>query len=131
MKRLSTRFQKVRTVLIVDEDNAFRKQVRTLFHRGSGIDACIEAKNGVQALNKIMRLSPNLVVLDLSLPDMSGLELAQKLKAVTPELPIFMVTTPYNVSIEQKALSCGITAVFSKLDLTSLVANARAVCGIE
>jgi hypothetical protein len=47
-------------------------------------------------------------------------------------LPIFLLTADYDVQIENDALSCGIAAVFSKLDdLSALVANARAVCGIE
>jgi hypothetical protein len=64
---------------------------------------------------------------------MDVLELAQKLNALIPELPIFVMTTDYNVSLEKKALASGIiNAVFSKLDdLTTLVANAQAVCGIK
>ena len=120
------------TVLIVDDDRACRKQVRALFDRGSGFDACVEAQNGVEALDKAKSLSPNLVILDFLLPDMSGLELAEKLKANILGLPILMLTTDYNVNIEKKALSCGVSAVFCKLsDLPTLVANARAVCGIK
>ena len=120
------------TVLIIDDDNAFRKRLRTIFDHGSGFDACVEAENGVDALDKTMQLLPKLVVLDSSLPDINGLQLAQKLKAIMPGLPILMLTTDYSVSSEKKALSFGITAVFSKLDdLTTLIANARVVCGLE
>jgi two-component system, NarL family, response regulator EvgA len=122
----------LRTVLIVGDDNTSRKQLRTLFDNGSGFDACVEALNGVEALDKAKSLSPNLVILDFLLPDMTGLELAEKLKASTLELPILMLTTDYSVNIEKTALSCGVSAVFSKLgDLRMLVANARAVCGLE
>jgi two-component system response regulator EvgA len=121
----------LRTVLIVGDDNTLRK-LRTLFVNGSGFDACVEAQNGVEAVDKAKSLSPNIVVLDLLLPDMSGLELAETLKANILGLPIFMLTTDYTVKIEKTALSCGVSAVFSKLgDLRPLVANARAVCGIK
>ena len=120
------------TVLVIGDDNTFRRHLGALFDHGSGFDACVEAENGVDALDKKMQLLPKLVVLDSSLPDINGLQLAQKLRATTPGLPILMLTTDYSVSSEKKALSCGITAVFSKLDdLATLVANARAVCGIE
>jgi DNA-binding NarL/FixJ family response regulator len=70
--------------------------------------------------------------LTFSFPDTSGLPLAEKLRAIIPELPIFLLTTDYGVKVEKKALPCGIIAVFSKLDdLTTLVANARAACRIE
>lgn len=92
----------------------------------------MEARNGVEALDKTRLLSPNLAILDCPLPDIGGLQLAQKLKEIMPDLRIFMLTADYSMNIEKDALSCGITAVFSKFDdLASVVANARAVCGIE
>lgn len=120
------------TVLIVDDDNSIRKFLHTLFDHGSGFDACVEAENGVEAIAETKQLLPSLAVLDFSMPEMNGLQLARKLKAIAPKLPIFMLTADYGAEIEKEALSCGITAVFSKVDeMATLVANARAVCGIE
>lgn len=120
------------TVLIVEEDIVFRKQLFEVFDYGNGFDACVEAGNGVEALDKTKCLSPNLAILDLSLPDVGGIQLAQELMEITPGLRIFMLTADYSMKTEKNALSCGITAVFSKLDdLATVVANARAVCGIE
>jgi len=124
--------QKMPSVLILDDDKAFRKQLRALLDHGAGFETCVETTNGVEALKKTERLLPSLVILNFSLPDMNGLEVAQKLRAISPEMPIFMLTTDYCLKVEKEALSYGITAVFSKLDdLPALVANARAVCGIE
>lgn len=122
----------MRTVLFVEEDVNLRKQLHNMFDEGSGFDECVEAGTGLEALAKMERQTLNLAVLDLTLPDTNGLELAKKLKDANPGLPIFAMTTEYNVGVEKKALSIGISAVFSKLDdLGSLVANARAVCGID
>lgn len=119
-------------MLIVDDDDAFRKVLHTLFDNRSGFDVCVEARNGVEAIDKAKSLSPSLAILDFSMPEMNGLQLAQKLKEIVPELPIFMLTADYDANFERKALSSGISAVFSKLDdLATLVANARAVCGID
>ena len=119
-------------MLVVDDDKAFREQLRVLFEHGSGFETCVEAGNGIEAMKKTERLLPSLLILDSSLPDMSGLELTQKLRAISPAMPIFMLTADYSAKAEKKALSYGITAVFSKLDdLATLVANARAVCEIE
>ncbi len=120
------------SVLIVDDDAACRKQLRALLNHGSGFEVCVETTNGVEAIKETERLLPSLVVLSFSLPDMNGLEVAQEISVISPETPIFMLTTDYCVKAEKEALSYGITAVFSKFDdLASLVANARAVCGIE
>ena len=119
------------SVLIVDEDIAFRKVLHTIFDHGSGFNACVEAGSGVEAIAKTKHLLVNLAILDYSLPDMNGLQLARELKAIAPEMAIFMLTAGSDADIEKEALSSGITAVFSKLDdLTTVVANARAVCGI-
>jgi DNA-binding NarL/FixJ family response regulator len=119
-------------VLIVDDDHAFRIVLRTLFEEGSGFDKCVEAANVSEALEKTKQLSPNIAVVSFSIPEMNGLQLARQLKAREPTLPIFILTSDYNVDIEKEALAFGITAVFSKLDdLTTLIANARVVCGLE
>jgi len=119
-------------VLIVEDDRAFRTVLRTLFEESSGFDNCVEAANAFEALDKSKQLTPNLAIVDFSMPEMNGLQLARQLKAREPALPIFMLTADYDVNIEREALAFGITAVFSKLDdLTTLIANARAVCGLE
>jgi CheY-like chemotaxis protein len=119
-------------VLIVDDDNAFRALLRTLFESGSGFDACVAAENALEALEKARQVSPNLAVLDLSMPEMNGLQLARELKAIAPKLPIFLLTADCDADTEKEALASGITAVFSKLDdLATLVDNAREVCGLE
>jgi DNA-binding NarL/FixJ family response regulator len=119
-------------VLIVDDDHAFRGVLRTLFEHSSGFDACVEAENATEALHKTKQVSPKLAVLDSSLPEMNGLQLARELRAISPKLPIFLLIADCGADLEKEALGCGITAVFSKLDdLTTLVSNARAVCGIE
>jgi DNA-binding response OmpR family regulator len=120
------------TILIVDGDDGIRKILHMVFDQYSGFNTCLGAGNGVDAIAKTKQMSPSLVVLDFALPDMTGMQLARELKAIAPELPIFMLTAGHDTEIEKEALSCGITAVFSKLDdLKTLVANARAVCGIQ
>ncbi len=113
-------------------DDSLRAFLRTLLEQGGGFDFCIEASGGTEAIDKARRLSPHLAILDCSLPEMNGLQLAQQLWEIMPRLPIFMLTAERNIQVEKEALSFGINAVFSKLgDLGTLPANARAVCGIE
>jgi len=119
-------------VLIVDDDHAFRAVLRALFEESSGFDNCVEAANAAEALDKTKQITPNLAVVDFSIPETNGLYLARQLKAQEPALPIFMLTADYNVDIEKEALAVGVTAVFSKLnDFSTLIANARAVCGLD
>jgi CheY-like chemotaxis protein len=120
------------TVLIVDNDSSFRAVLRTLLEQGGGFDFCIEAGSGIEAIEKSSQLLPKLAILDFSLPDMNGLQLAHELRKIVSQLPIFMLTAEGDFHAEKEALSRGINAVFSKIEeLETLVANARAVCGIE
>lgn len=106
--------------------------LRALFEQGGGVDFCVEARSGAEAIDKVRRLLPNLVILDFSIPETNVMQLTKKLREILPGLPIFMLTADRNLREEKEALSCGIDAVFSKLDdLEALLANARAVCGIE
>jgi len=122
----------ISTVLIVDDDDSFRPALRSLFEQSPCFDDCIEARSGAEAIEKSSQLLPKLAILDFSLPDMNGLQLAHELRKIVPQLPIFMLTAEGDFHAEREALSRGINAVFSKLEaLETLVANARAVCGIE
>jgi two-component system, NarL family, response regulator DevR len=119
-------------VLIVDNDDHFRKHLCALLNHGDGFDGFLEGGNAVEALDYLKRESPCLAILDSSLPDMSGLQLAQEVHTIAPQLPVFLVMNNYSMDTERKALSCGVTAVFSKLDdLGMLVTNARVLCGVE
>jgi two-component system response regulator EvgA len=119
----------VSTVLIVHDDVYVRNTLHSLFQHASGFDAFAEAGDGLEAVDLTTRLLPNLVVVDSTLPRVNGLQLAMRIRIIMPQVPIFMLTEDYSVSTEKEALSCGITAVFSKLDdLSPVIANARAVC---
>jgi CheY-like chemotaxis protein len=118
-------------VLIVDDDRAFRTVLRTLFEESSGFDNCVEAANAFEALDKSKQLTPNLAIVDFSMPEMNGLQLARELRAREPGLPVFTLTADYHVDIRNEALAFGITCVLAKLDdLTTLIANARVACAV-
>jgi DNA-binding NarL/FixJ family response regulator len=68
--------------------------------------------------------SPDLVVLDLAMPVMNGLEAARILKARMPEVPLVMFTNTIGRSVEREAQSAGIIAVFSKSDPPTLLVDA-------
>lgn len=93
---------------------------------------CGEADNGIEAIKKTMELTPDLVVVEKEMSPLDGFEVAEAIKLIMPEVPVFLVSEQPTVETEKEALSRGIDAVFEKdHDFTSLVMNARAVCGLE
>jgi DNA-binding NarL/FixJ family response regulator len=112
--------------LVVDDHEVIRRQLRSLFDSDPEFVVCGEAVHGVDAIDKAQQLSPDLIILDLSMPEMNGLEAASALRYMMPTVPLFLLTAHYSRELELTALASGVCAVFSKHeDLDSLVARAR------
>jgi DNA-binding NarL/FixJ family response regulator len=120
------------SVLIVDDHEAIRRGLRSAFHPYPEFVICGEAVDGADALRKAQELSPHLIILDLAMPEMNGLEAAVALKYMMPAVPIFLLTAHYSRELELAAFGSGICAVFSKHDdVDALVMRARAELHLE
>lgn len=78
-------------VLIVDDHALFREGLKALL-TARGIEVIGEASDGAEAIEKVSALSPDLVLMDLTMPGMSGLEATRLLKAERPDLPVVVLT---------------------------------------
>ena len=95
----------------------------------SGFDSCVHAENGAHALVEAERVKPSVIILDLSMPVMNGLEAAPQLHRILPETPIVLYTL-YEIakSAETDILSRGISFVASKDEpLQSLVSKVESL----
>ena len=101
-------------ILLVDDSEHIRAQVRSSIEHKTDWIVCGEAENGDIALLMVASLSPHLVILDLSMPGMNGLETARKISAISPGMPMIMFTMHEPQLVEKEARSVGITHVFSK-----------------
>jgi DNA-binding NarL/FixJ family response regulator len=111
-------------VLIVDDYPAVRKSLRSLLETECSV-VCIEAINGLDAIAKAEISHPDLIILDLGMPEMNGFEAATVLQKTMPQVPLFMFTSHQSRVLESQAASVGIRAVFSKYtDINALVAQA-------
>jgi DNA-binding NarL/FixJ family response regulator len=113
------------TVLIVDAYPAVRKALRRLLEKQLRSVVCMEAANGLDAIAKTEASCPDLVILDLCMPEMNGFEAAAVLQKTMPQVPLFMFTFHNSREVEPQAASVGIRAVFSKYtEFSALVAQA-------
>jgi CheY-like chemotaxis protein len=81
-------------VLLVDDNSAVRRSLRALLEGSVGI--CGEAENGKQAIDKASELQPDIVVLDLVIPEMNGLEAAYEIRQRAPCSKIILISLHYS-----------------------------------
>jgi CheY-like chemotaxis protein len=118
-----------KSILLVDDNAILRKSLRQLFE-GAGF-VCSEAENGAQGLELAERLHPNLIVLDFSMPVMSGLEAAPLLKEKFPQTPIIMFTMFANDAFAKVAVAACVTEVIPKDKASHLLPRVGSLLKLE
>jgi DNA-binding NarL/FixJ family response regulator len=110
----SRKSDSVRSILIVDDYSAIRTAIRVRVESCAELAVCGEAADGSEAIAKALRLRPDLVILDLSMPRMNGLETASVLKTLLPNVRIIVFSMHAEVLGRNLAAAVGIDAIFSK-----------------
>lgn len=96
------------TVLIVDDNVHVRKSLRLTIEKELEWQVCGEASNGAEGVSAATRLRPDIVVLDLSMPVMNGIEAARQLKRLIPQTHLLMFTSFATPTLEEAARDAGI-----------------------
>jgi len=109
------------TILIADDNKAIRTGLRNLFEHEGDFDVCGEAENGREAVEKAQQLHPDLILLDLSMPIMNGLEAAGLLKKIMAKVPVIIYSAHQDSMSKQEADSAGIWAWISKSENASVL----------
>ena len=109
------------SVLIVDDSAAIRKVIRELFSREGDFEVCGEAENGEQAIEMAQRIRPALIVTDLSMPVMNGLDETKILRKRMPDLPVILYSAHIDAFVEKEALAAGASAVVPKSEVVALL----------
>jgi CheY-like chemotaxis protein len=115
----------LKKVLIVDDNPAIRSEIHQEFNRHGFL--CSNAENGRQAIEQVFEILPDLIILDLSMPVMNGLDAAPELKKILPDCPIILYTLFADILVQSSDVEArGITCVVAKDDsLDSLIDRAN------
>jgi CheY-like chemotaxis protein len=106
-------------ILVVDDSQTTRRVLSALVN--SRWTVCGVAENGKSALKKFRELKPDLVLLDLGLPDIDGLEVGRQIHAIDSSVPLILFTMSDPWSLEGAARSAGISRVISKSEAWKLM----------
>jgi DNA-binding NarL/FixJ family response regulator len=118
-----------KTVLVVDDNAVIRHALCEVFMSQADFDVCGEAENGREAIEKAQELHPEVIVMDLSMPVMNGIDAARALKRLMPRVPLIIFSEYSDVFSENEARSAGISALVSKSEHVSvLIEKVRRLC---
>lgn len=101
-------------VLVVDDHTLFRRGIVTVLANQENISVVGEAVNGLEAIDKAEKLVPDVIVMDLNMPQCSGLEATQALQAKMPQVSILVLTVSDNEADLFHAIKFGATGYILK-----------------
>jgi len=105
------------SILIVDDNTLIRRLLRGWLEQHSEWEVCGEAENGQIAVESVRQLHPDIVILDLQMPVMNGLEAARQIHQFAPGTAMIMFTVYNSDQLQKAARANGVKDVVSKSDL--------------
>ena len=101
-------------VLIVDDHEIVRRGLKDIL-RGTDFEVCGEAGTGEEGVSKALELSPELVLLDMSMPGITGLQAAAKIKSLAPRTRILIITMHDSPQMEVEVRAAGADGYLTKM----------------
>jgi DNA-binding NarL/FixJ family response regulator len=108
-------------VLISDDHSFMRRGLRTILESNEQYEVCGEANDGSQTLELAMRLIPDILILDISMPPPNGLEIAGQLRQSLPDTKILMITMHDSEEMLRAAAAAGASGYLLKSDAEELL----------
>ena len=103
-------------ILIADDHEVARHGIRALLEGHAGWDVCAEAKDGREAVEVASSVSPDLILLDIGMPNLNGLEAARQILASSPDTPILILTMHDSEQVVREVLRAGARGFLLKSD---------------
>jgi DNA-binding NarL/FixJ family response regulator len=112
-------------ILVVDDSAAIRHSLRSYIEAQTDWEIS-EAENGKVAVQRVQELGPDIVILDLSMPVMNGLDSARQIREIVPDVYILLLTIHSYPQLSADARAVGVNAVVSKSgDVSTLLSAVR------
>jgi two-component system, chemotaxis family, chemotaxis protein CheY len=104
----------MKSIMVVDDSKVVRKLILNILSKRDF--SCIEAENGIEALEKLVANKVDLIISDLNMPKMSGLELVKTIRSndLYNDIPVLMLTTETNEQDKASCLDAGVNIYLAK-----------------
>ncbi|SRR5713101_7503686 len=111
-------------VLVADDHEIMRMGIRNLLQFHSGWSVCAEASNGREAVEKTLQFHPDVVIMDITMPVLNGLEAARQIAAIQPQIPVILFSMHVSDDLCQHLRTDGIRGAVAKADAARDLAQA-------
>ena len=112
----------------MDDFEPYRKFVSSLLHERPDLQVICEVSDGLQAVEKAQQLQPDLILMDIGLPGINGIEAARRIRTLVPHSKIIFLTQESSPEVVQEAISLGASGYVLKIEAeTDLLMAVQAV----
>jgi DNA-binding NarL/FixJ family response regulator len=101
-------------ILVADDQEPVRRRVIATLASRKGFEVCAEAANGLEAVELARETKPDLVVLDITMPEMNGLEAAHQIRRFLPDTPILILSVHKGKQLMEEARKIGVKGYVTK-----------------
>jgi DNA-binding NarL/FixJ family response regulator len=103
-------------IMIVDDHDLMRRGIKGLLQSHPNWDICGEAQTGREAVTKAEQLKPDIVILDISMPDLNGVEAAKRIRKVSPNTEVLILSAHYSDQLIREIVEAGARGYIIKSD---------------
>ena len=111
-------------ILVADDHESVRKGVCVILGTRGDIEVCGEAANGREAIDKALELKPDLIILDITMPIVSGIDAAEMIRKTLPSVPILFLSMHQSKQIIAEAKRVGVQGYVKKSDAAATLLHA-------
>lgn len=111
-------------VVLADDHTMVRKGIRLILERAPGIEVVGEASNGIEAVDCVIRHDPDVLVLDMEMPELDGLGVVRHLAALRPDVRILVLSAHTDKHFVQGVLEYGMAGYLAKDEAPEKVVDA-------
>jgi DNA-binding NarL/FixJ family response regulator len=111
-------------ILLADDHGLVRRGARALLQARHGWRVVGEAGNGPEAVEKAIKLKPDVAIVDISMPELDGVEVARQIREAVPDTKVLVLTMHESDQMVRRALDAGARGYLLKSDLTDCLAKA-------
>jgi DNA-binding NarL/FixJ family response regulator len=103
-------------ILVADDHDLMRRGVKALLQSRADWEVCCEAHTGREAVAKAEQLKPDVAILDISMPDLNGVDAAKRIRRVSPHTEILILSSHYSDQLIREILKAGVRGYVKKSD---------------